>query len=89
MTTLQDFKSAVRPGTEWLVTNHYIQRVDHPCYGTTRRLVMSASSGAFTLTMGDAPPSRVEWPKASEVERTANGWRMDRKGALFLELVPA
>lgn len=48
MTALSDFKALFTPGTEMEVTNHYIDRVDHPSFGTTqRRVVRSNGSSAY------------------------------------------
>lgn len=45
--TATDIKSAVREGTWWIITNHYIDRESHPCYGTRRRYITESNSSAF------------------------------------------
>lgn len=49
-------------GEEVDVTNHYIDRTDHPCYGTTRRTVTAVSSAGISFD-GD----HVPWPRAAHV----------------------
>jgi hypothetical protein len=66
MTTLKEIKALVAVGDTFYVTNHYIRRTDHPCYGTNRRMVLAVSGSSFTLS-SDGPVSGIAWPKASQV----------------------
>lgn len=52
------------PGQRWRVTNHYISRADHPCYGTRERTIerISASHLYFTET------GSVPLPRAAHIE---------------------
>lgn len=95
---------SVYPGSCWDITNHYVteRRPDHPCAGTTRRVVSECNGSAFytvlhpTLVGHHAKGSRVEWPNAGQLERDDDGTiRLYGGGAgqaideLFLTLTPA
>jgi hypothetical protein len=56
-------KQSIRVGDVFDVTNHYISRVDHPCYGTNRRQVTRVSAGGVTFDIG----GHTKWPKASDI----------------------
>lgn len=106
MTTLTEIKRTVRPGDVFDVTNHYIRRPDHPCYGTSRREVVKVNTSALYLgyprgaSMNTSPGrraagSRIEWPRASQVQRDTDGTIRiygggigQVAGELFLTLVP-
>ncbi len=60
--TATEIRAHVKVGTLWQVTNHYISREDHPCFGTRLTMVTKTTGSSFTL--GDR--DRVEWPRASE-----------------------
>ncbi len=67
MSTLADVKALLVPGVVADVTNHYITRPDHPCFGTRRRTILAANSASFTLSNEGGPqPSRIPWPKAAD-----------------------
>lgn len=92
MSALTDAKKAATPGTTWTVTNHYLTREDHPCYGRTVRTVERVTTSRVYFANG----SYVDWPKAAQVERDGNGTvRLFGGGIgqqptdLFLTLVPA
>jgi hypothetical protein len=67
------------------VTNHYITRPDHPCFGTRRRVVTKVTGSSFYLDGG-----RIGWPKASQVAEGPNGelllYGHPKAGDLFLTL---
>ena len=62
-------RGLVNVGQEFDVTNHYITRKDHPCYGTQRRTIERVTSGGITFTES----GRVKWPKASQVTVDSDG----------------
>jgi hypothetical protein len=63
--TLTEIKRGFVPGQRYAVTNHYITREDHPCYGTREVAVERVTSGGLWL----APGGRVPWPKASQAQQ--------------------
>ena len=94
MPTLTALKARFQPGSEWDVTNHYVDNPNHPAYGTTRRRVLRTTSGGVYLAYtGGGGVSRVDWPKASQV--TADGESVTfsnhphRLGDPFLTFTPA
>lgn len=64
-------KAAIRnlftPGQRVTVTNHYITREDHPCFGTRVRMVARVTTSHLHF----AESGSVAWPKASQM--TADG----------------
>jgi hypothetical protein len=92
MSNLTESKAAVIPATQWSVTNHYIKREDHPCFGTQLRTVERVTGSRIYFTGG----SYIDWPKAAAIERDADGTiRLFGGGTgqgptdLFMTLVPA
>ena len=79
------------PGQVWDVTNEYITRVDHPCYGTTRRVVRAVyTSGVRFFAVGDAGEETLKWPKSADLVEAGGvvSWfGVPRAGALFLTMV--
>jgi hypothetical protein len=73
--TAREIKEAVAPGSVWDVTNHYITREDHPCYGTRRLTITRVTSGAFYVTSATALRSedRIPWPPARQMARREDG----------------
>ena len=78
--TLAEIKRQVTVGQVYDVTNHYITRVDHPCYGTTRRVVAKVTGSSVYLSLhSDAlqvmpgPYPTFAWPKACQVEMRPGG----------------
>lgn len=92
--TAADIKRSVHVGDVFDVTNHYIDRVDHPFFGTTRRTVVRVNPTAITFDVGDQTDvnGRTPWPKAADLSRDADGTiHLDghpTTGAKFLTLVP-
>jgi hypothetical protein len=75
MTSLASIKRRINDGDIVEVTNHYITRPDHPCYGTRRGVVARITSTAFYLYHGDkGGSSRIEWPKAAQVRAGLNSF---------------
>lgn len=76
---LTAIKSAVGPGQVWDVTNHYITRPDHSCYGTTRRRVTKVNSSSVYMVLDTAPADAeaqwptFTWPKAAQAAMDADG----------------
>lgn len=60
----QNLIAALRPGVVVEVTNHYITREDHPCYGTTTRTVTKANGSSW---YHEGAPWPIPWPKAADV----------------------
>lgn len=90
--TLADLKRLLAAGSEWDVTNHYINRPDHPCFGTKRRVIVRNTTGGFWLSHPEMPNgNRIAWPKAAQV-REENGavliFGHPTPDALFLTLTP-
>lgn len=96
--TAKAIRATVTPGSVWEITNHYINRPDHPCYGTRRVTVDRANDSAFYVVGyfdGDRKAtSRIEWPKAAQITQTGEVIRLWGGGInqgpddLFLTMVP-
>jgi len=54
-------------GEKVRVTNHYIQREDHPCFGTRETTIQKVSTSGLTLDGGLVP-----WPKSADVIHDTN-----------------
>ncbi len=67
--TAAEIKKEFVAGHEFSVTNHYITREDHPCFGTRQVSVERVTSSSVYL----APGGRVPWPRASQMIRDADG----------------
>lgn len=63
---LQQLKALLVAGTDIEVTNHYITREDHPCFGTTARTVAKANSGSWYY---EGQKWGNPWPKAGDVKQ--------------------
>lgn len=91
--TLADFKRALETGSNWLVTNHYITRPDHPCHGTRRRFIVRNTSGGFWLSHDDLTQGkRIGWPKACNVRGEPDNVQIfgfPKPEDLFLTMRPA
>jgi hypothetical protein len=70
MSTLADVKRAVKAGQVYDVTNHYITREDHPCFGTRRATVTKVNGTSFYLS---GSQWGIPWPKAGQAEVAADG----------------
>lgn len=96
--TAKAIRAEIAPGAVFDVTNHYITREDHPCHGTQRRTIVRTNTAAFYVSLDGVPghtESRVDWPRASQIERDQDGTiRMygggagQKPGELFLTLAP-
>lgn len=62
--TSKAIRDLFKPGRIVTVTNHYITREDHPCFGTHQRTVDRVSGSHLYFTNS---PYGVPWPKASEL----------------------
>ncbi len=88
-------RETVRPGTVWDVTNYCVPE-GNPLHGTTRRTVTRAAAGRFYLSIPGTGggESRVDWPRASQVDVDADGTirlhdGTDREpGKVYLTLAP-
>lgn len=69
MTSLSEFKRIMVPGAVVEVTNHYITREDHPCFGTTRRTVSKANGSSywFDPISTQERTFAINWPKVPQV----------------------
>lgn len=56
--------AAFAPGQTVRVTNHFIARPDHPCFGTQTRTIARVNSSAIWFTES----GRVEWPRAGQMQ---------------------
>lgn len=84
--TLAAIKRLFNPGQVVYVTNHYITRQEHPCFGTRERTVAKATSSHLHFEGF----SGVPWPKAGSIQVDGGGavrW-MDfpNEGDLFLTI---
>ncbi len=74
-------------GDKVVVTNHYITREDHPCFGTREAQVVFSNTGGLTLE----PGGRTSWPKSANLKVETGRlelWERDGRdpGVLFLEI---
>lgn len=79
-------RALFRPGQLVSVTNHYISRPDHPCYGTNDRTVLKATGSHLWFDTG----GNVPWPKAANLrveDRTVTFHGFPNPGDLFLTIV--
>lgn len=90
MTAPKALRDVIVSGREFDVTNHYIQREDHPRYGTRRESVGKANSAAFYLGR-----SRLVWPTLDRFTVTDDGivtlygyGAAQKPDDLFMTLVP-
>jgi hypothetical protein len=68
-----EIKREFQVGCVFDLTNHYITREDHPCFGTRLVRVNRSNSAALYTSDPDGQIRRIEWPKASQLERDENG----------------
>ena len=61
--TLAAIRKLFVPGRVVTVTNHFITRPDHPCFGTRTRTVTKVTSSHLHFDVGGSVP----WPKAANV----------------------
>lgn len=89
MMTLAQIKRRFAPGQVVTVTNHYINRPDHPCFGTQQRIVAKVTGSHLHFTRSGS----VEWPRAAQVTMEGDTVQMFGGGAgqqpadLFLTIV--
>ena len=69
MTTKRQMVETFAPGDAVTITNHYITRPDHPCYGTRVDVVEKVNAAAITFRQG----GRVPWPPADRLEQPEPG----------------
>jgi hypothetical protein len=70
--TLAQVKRRFTPGQQVAVTNHYITREDHPCFGTRQRTITRVTSSHLHFDIGGSVP----WPPASQVKAGASEVRL-------------
>lgn len=70
MSALTEFRAWIKPGMDIEITNHYISREDHPCYGTRTAHIDKVNSASYYLD-GSQWPSK--FPKASQIKRDETG----------------
>lgn len=90
--TKAEARRAFAEGGEWDVTNHYITREDHPCYGTVRRTMGEVNTASWGWVT-DAPyPERLAFSRFA-FERSLSGairvYGHPDVGDLFLTMVPS
>lgn len=72
--SLPELRRRLTAGTSWDVTNHFITRPDHYCFGTRRAEILRTTTGGFYLPHPERPDGdRVRWPKAGSVRATPEG----------------
>jgi hypothetical protein len=62
--TKAQIRALFRPGQTVRVTNHYITREDHPCFGTQTRTVAKVTTTSLWFTA----TGNVQWPRVDQVE---------------------
>lgn len=95
---LTAIKTTVQRGMVFDVTNHFITRPEHSCFGTTRRRVARVTTTSVYMTQQDGstrPYPTFTWPRATQVQMDPDGTiRLYGGGAgqgpddLFLTLTP-
>lgn len=73
--TAAAIKREFEVGRRFLLTNYYITRQDHPCYGARTIVVGSTNTNSVTF-LSRAHPERVEkieWPKAAHIRMLDSG----------------
>lgn len=83
--SLRSAREMFKPGEKVRVTNHYIEREDHPCFGTREAVVVRSSTAGLTL----APGGHTPWPKARQIEHgstTMTLYGHPTEDALFLTI---
>jgi hypothetical protein len=90
MMSQKEIRESVQVGTVYDVTNHYITREDHPCFGTQRRTVVRVSASNLTLSLGEHDVSCQAWGKGLERDEdgTVRMFGHPTAGDLFLTLAP-
>lgn len=88
--SVAEAKRRLQPGTTYDMTNHYITREDHPCYGTRRRTV-DRITGSHLYLVGER--WGIPWPKGGQAAATDDGavlfYGHPKPGDLFLTFRPA
>lgn len=67
MSKLSDARRLLHQGRVVEVTNHYITRTDHPCYGTVEREIARTTSSHLWFVMSGMS-GNVPWPKAAQLD---------------------
>ena len=85
--SLRAARETFDPGDKVTVTNYYITREDHPCFGTREAQVVRSNTGGLTLE----PGGRTPWPKSANLKVETGRlelWERDGRdpGVLFLEI---
>lgn len=57
------------PGQRVRVTNHYITKTDHPCYGIQDRTIARVNGNSLWFT----ETGNVEWPNAAQLLASNDG----------------
>jgi hypothetical protein len=68
--TKKDIQRRFTPGQIVTVTNHYIDRPDHPCFGTRQRTVLKVTSTSLWFASGGPEGfgyGGVKWPNAAQM----------------------
>lgn len=88
--TKREIINRFKPGQVVTVTNHYITKSDHPCFGTHQRTIRSVNGSSIYFT----ETGRVEWPQAwqmriydDKVVELYGGGIGQQAGDLFLTIV--
>ena len=93
MSALTDFKATMRPGAVVDVTNHFITREDHECFGTTRRTITNANTSSWSYyEPAHDSDHAMKWPLARNIFRSEMGtfqiFGHPKDGDLFLTITP-
>jgi len=87
---LSEFKEMMQAGTVVDVTNHYITREDHPCFGTNRRTVSHANSSSWHYWDSRAGRDHcLKWPKGSQICKSGDAFLIyghPKPGDLFMTI---
>lgn len=83
--SLRSAREMFTEGERVRVTNHYITRPDHPCFGTREATVVRVSQSGITLD----PGGRTPWPKSGGIEHGTTTMTLSdhpNEGDLFLTI---
>lgn len=70
--TLSAIRQKFTPGQIVTVTNHYITKTDHFCFGTQQRTIAKVTTSHLHFTES----GHVAWPKASQIQADGDTVRL-------------
>ena len=67
--TAAEIKREFEVGREFCLTNYYITRPDHPCYGARKVTIASVNTNSVKTLDPDGEIRKIEWPKAAQLKK--------------------